>query len=88
LKKLVKAGVRELSLGLETRDGKHSIATVACLTDRPVDERCLPDAGLADHQQRGTVLYRSSEGSLELSNLGIAPDQPRRHATKIREPGV
>jgi len=84
----VKAGVRELSLGLETGDGKHSISTVACLPDRRVEERCLPDPGLPDHQQRGTVFHRSRESSFELSNLGVTPDQPRRHATKIREPGV
>ncbi len=84
----MKAGVRELSLGLETGDGKHSIATVACLPDRRVEERCLPDAGLPTQQQRGAVLGRSREGSLELSNLGVTPDQPRRHAMKIREPGV
>jgi len=84
----MKAGVRELSLGLETGDGKHSIATVACLSDSRVEERCLPDAGVAHDQQRRTVLCCSREGSLELSNLGVTPDQPRRHATKIREPAV
>jgi len=84
----VKSRVRELSLGLETRDGKHSMATVACLADRYVEKRCLPDTRLADHYQCGTVFHRLSEGSLELSNLGVAPDQPRHHATKIREPGV
>jgi len=82
----VKAGVRELSLGLETGDGKHSISTVACLPDRCVEERRLPDPSLADDQQRGTVLHRSRERSLELSNLGVTPDQPLCHATKIREP--
>jgi hypothetical protein len=84
----VEAGVRELRLGLETRDREHSIAKVACLADRRVQKRCLADAGLADHQQRGTMLSSSPERSLELSNLGVTPDQPRRHATKIREPGV
>ena len=82
----MKAGVRELCLGLETGDGKDSIAAVAGLFDRRVEERCLPDAGLADHEQRGTVLHRSLEGGLEPRNLSVTPDQARPHATKIREP--
>jgi hypothetical protein len=88
LEELMKAGVRELGLGLETGDGKHSIATVACLFDRRIEERCLPDAGLAYQEQRGSLVHRAPEGSLELRNLGVTPDQPRPHATKIREPGV
>ena len=84
----MEAGVRKLSLRLETSYREHSIAAVACLPGRRVEERCLTDAGLADHEQRGTVLRRSREGSLELSKLGVTPDQPRPHATKIRDPGV
>jgi len=82
----VEAGVRKLSLGLKTGYREHSIAAVACLPGRRVKERCLPYAGLADHHQRRTVLRRSCEGSTELSKLGVTPDQPRCHATKIREP--
>jgi hypothetical protein len=84
----MKAGVRELGLGLETGDGEHSIATVACVSHRRVEEGRLPDAGLAAHQQRGTVLRRCRQGNVQLSNLGVTPDQPCHHAVKIRGPGV
>ena len=84
----MEAGVRKLSLGLKTGYREHSIATVACLPGRRLKERCLPYAGLADHHHRGTMLRRSRQGSLELSKLGVPPDQRPCHATKIREPRV
>jgi hypothetical protein len=77
-----------LSFRFEPGYGQHSIATAARLSHCGVEEGGLPDAGLAPDQQRCTMLRRSRHGSLELSNLGFTPDQPRDHAVKIREPGV
>jgi hypothetical protein len=82
----MEAGIGELGLGFETGYREHSMAALVCLPDRRVQERCLSDARFADHQQGGAMICCSREGGFELSNLRFPPDQPCRHATKIRGP--
>ena len=87
LEKLVKARVWKLRFGFETGDCQHSKASALSLFDSHVKQACFSDPGFTAHQERGTVRRCLRKGKVQLSDLGVAPDQGGNHAVKIREPG-
>ena len=88
LAKLVKAGVGELGFGFEAGGGQCSIGAAAGLCDKGIQEGCLADAFRAAHEHRCTVFSSGYQGSIQLTELGVTPDQVLGHASKIREPGL
>jgi hypothetical protein len=79
----VKAGVRELSFRFDTGDGQLSIGAAAGLGDKGIQEGSLPDSCLAGKEQRRTVFRSCCQGSIELTQFDVTPDQLVNHATTI-----
>jgi hypothetical protein len=73
---------RHLALELRRRAGQHHMA--ACLGPRAqlAQQACLADAGLSlERHVDGTALAEHVQGRLEVSELAVATDDPRRGGT-------